>query len=174
MRTLVFLSFLLAGCGAPQAAKENSSSPAAKLQIANPDSPSSGSASNATVQSSGPMHPCMTQDGKPVTQKLKALGTEPFWAAEVDGRCVTYKTPEDQRGTRVWTHIEEKPHGTDWIGALNGRQFQLSVKPGAGCSDGMSDRTYPMDVVLRVLGETRRGCAAPLSDQLKVSPAAPD
>jgi len=107
-------------------------------------------------------HPCNIQDGQPLTHKLKALGTEPFWAAEVDGRCVTYKTPEDQQGTRIWTHVETGPDGPAFNGALNGRQFQLYVKPSAGCSDGMSDRTYPLDAVLRVNGETRKGCAEQL------------
>ena len=99
-----------------------------------------------------------------MTHKLKALGTEPFWAAEIEGRCVTYKTPEDQQGTRVWTHVDTGPQGPVWNGALRGRQFQLYVKPAApaGCSDGMSDKSYPMDAVLRVDGETRNGCAEPL------------
>jgi len=115
------------------------------------------------VQSSPDLnkHPCDTQDGEPVTYKLKAIGTEPFWAAEVQGRCVTYKTPEDQQGTRVWTHVDTGPQGSAWNGALRGKQFQLYVRPGApaGCSDGMSDKAYPMDAVLRVDGETRKGCA---------------
>lgn len=165
MRTLACLGFLLAGCGAPQSAKENPSAPAAGVQAATSEAPEPGLTDNATVPSSDAVHPCMTQDGKALTQKLKALGTEPFWAAEVEGRCVTYKTPEDQHGTRVWTQIDEKPDGTVWNGGLDGHQFQLTVKPRAGCSDGMSDRVYPMEAVLRVLGETRRGCAAPLSDQ---------
>jgi uncharacterized membrane protein len=106
----------------------------------------------------------MTQDGESVTHKLKALCTEPFWAAEVEGRCVTYKTPEDQQGTRVWTHVDTGPQGPVWNGALRGRQFQLIVKPAPppGCSDGMSDKTYPMDAELRVDGEIRKGCAEPL------------
>ena len=107
-------------------------------------------------------HPCRTQDGQAVTHRLKAVGTEPFWAAEVDGRCVTYRTPEDQSGTRVWTKVEAGAQGAVWNGALRGRQFQLIVRPAAGCSDGMSDRTYPLESVLRVDGETRKGCAEPL------------
>ncbi len=107
------------------------------------------------------VHPCLTQDGEAVTHKLKAIGTEPFWAAEVEGRCVTYKTPEDQRGTRIWTHVDTGPQGPVWNGTLRGEQFQLIVKPAPppGCFDGMSDKTYPMDAILRVDGETRNGCA---------------
>jgi uncharacterized membrane protein len=116
------------------------------------------------VAQGGAASACLTQDGEALTHKLKALGTEPFWAAEVEGRCVTYKTPEDQPGTRVWTRVDTGPQGPVWNGALRGRQFQLIVKPAAppGCSDGMSDKTYPMDALLRVDGETRNGCAEPL------------
>ena len=106
-------------------------------------------------------HPCRTQGNKTVTQRLKAIGTEPFWAAEVDGRCVTYKTPEDQQGTRIWAHVDTASQRDVWKGALNGQEFHLVVKPAGpqGCSDGMSDKTYPLDAVLRVEGETRNGCA---------------
>ena len=106
---------------------------------------------------------CLMQDDEKLpVRALKALGTEPFWAAEVEGRCVTYKTPEDQQGTRIWTHVDSGPQGPVWNGALRGRQFQLYVKPSTGCSDGMSDKTYPMEAVLRVDGEVRNGCAEPL------------
>jgi uncharacterized membrane protein len=100
-----------------------------------------------------------------VALDVKALGTEPFWAAEVDGRCVTYKTPENQEGVRVWAQVMEGTDKIVWNGAMDNREFQLVVKRAAACSDGMSDRTYPMEAVLRVRGETRRGCAAPLSQR---------
>lgn len=105
---------------------------------------------------------CQTQDGHSVTHKLKAIGTEPFWAAQVEGRCVTYSTPEDQAGTRVWTKVSDAAPATVWNGALHNKQFQLTVRPNAGCSDGMSDKVYPLDAVLQVEGKTRRGCAEPL------------
>ena len=107
-------------------------------------------------------NPCRVQNGNAVNQ-MKAIGTEPFWAAEVDGRCVIYKTPEDQQGTRIWTRFDAGPQGQAWKGALNGQEFQLVVKSAGsqGCSDGMSDKTYPMNAVLRVEGETRKGCAEP-------------
>jgi len=102
---------------------------------------------------------CLTQGGETVDHKLKALGTEPFWAAEVEGRCVTYKTPEDQQGSRLWTKVTGTAPETVWSGALRGKQFELAVRPKADCSDGMSDKSYPLEAVLRVEGETRHGCA---------------
>jgi uncharacterized membrane protein len=93
---------------------------------------------------------------------LKAIGTEPFWGARIEGRCVTYSHPGDQKGTRVWTRFNTGPDGGIWLGALEGSRFELRTRTAAGCSDGMSDRHYPMAVTLTVNGEERRGCAEPV------------
>jgi len=93
---------------------------------------------------------------------LRAVGTEPFWGARIEGRCVTYSHPEDQSGTRVWTRYTATPNGGSWSGALGGQRFELTTRAAPGCSDGMSDRRYPIAVELLVGGERRRGCAAPL------------
>jgi uncharacterized membrane protein len=91
---------------------------------------------------------------------LRAVGTEPFWGASIEGRCVTYSHPEDQQGTRVWTrYTPGAGGGGTWRGALGGKPFVLTARPEAGCSDGMSDNRYPLAVDLTVGGEERRGCA---------------
>ena len=168
MRTAgsIMCILLLSACGAPQAPSQEGNAASIPPEQTNSvfAEPVANEAETSQPNEEAQAHPCITQDGKTVTHKLKALGTEPFWAAEVEGRCVTYKTPEDQAGTRVWTHVESGPQGPVWNGALRGRQFQLIVKPAPppGCSDGMSDKTYPMDAELRVDGEIRKGCAEPL------------
>jgi uncharacterized membrane protein len=93
---------------------------------------------------------------------LRAVGTEPFWGARIEGRCVTYSHPEDQAGTRVWTRYAAGPNGGTWTGLLGGKKFELRTRAAPGCSDGMSDRRYPVAVDLLVGGEQRKGCAAPL------------
>ncbi|HEU0098692.1 MAG TPA: hypothetical protein VFQ67_07935 [Allosphingosinicella sp.] len=109
-----------------------------------------------------PASPCLVQDGKAVSvAPLRALGTEPFWNARVEGRCVTYSHPEDQKGSRVWTRFTPAPGGGTWSGSLGGRPFELRVRPKRGCSDGMSDRRYPLAAELLVAGERRTGCAEP-------------
>ena len=158
-------SLLMAACNAPETQSANQATP---VQTAQPTSHASAEPVRKELPAPQPKleaekNPCRTQNGKGVAQDLKAIGTEPFWAAEVDGRCVTYKTPEDQQGKRIWAHVDTGPQGPVWNGALNGQEFQLIVKPAGpqGCSDGMSDKTYPMDAILRVEGETRNGCAEP-------------
>lgn len=104
---------------------------------------------------------CRTQDGGELPRKgFRAVGTEPFWGAKVDGRCVTYSTPEDQEGTRVWTHYDASAN--QWEGALSGKPFKLTIKAHEGCSDGMSDRSFPLAAIVEVGGEERSGCAEPL------------
>ena len=93
---------------------------------------------------------------------LRAIGTEPFWGARIEGRCVTYSHPENQAGTRVWTRYTHAPNGGTWSGALGGHRFELRTRAAPGCSDGMSDRRYPIAVDLQVGGERRQGCAEPL------------
>jgi uncharacterized membrane protein len=104
---------------------------------------------------------CLSQDGEKLRiTPVKVIGNEPFWSAQVEGRCVTYSTPEDQKGTRIWTRFNPGPDGGAWVGSLDGKLFKLVTRLRQGCSDGMSDRSYPLDAMLTVRGEERRGCAA--------------
>jgi uncharacterized membrane protein len=108
--------------------------------------------------------PCLVQDGQPLrVAPVRAVGTEPFWGARIEGRCVIYSHPDDQDGTRIWTRYSAGPDGAGiWAGALGGRRFELRTRAQPGCSDGMSDRRYPIAVDLIVAGERRSGCAEPL------------
>jgi uncharacterized membrane protein len=109
-----------------------------------------------------PAGACLTQDGKPVpANRIRAIGTEPFWNARIEGRCVTYSHPEDQQGTRVWTKFSGTTTSGTWLGSLGGSPFVLRTRPEPGCSDGMSDNRYPIAVTLTVGGEERSGCAVP-------------
>lgn len=106
--------------------------------------------------------PCLIQDGKAVpANSIRAIGTEPFWGASVEGRCVTYSTPDDQEGTRIWTRFTGSAENGRWQGALGGKPFVMVTRPEPGCSDGMSDNRYPIAVELNVSGEQRKGCARP-------------
>lgn len=110
-----------------------------------------------------PGNPCLVQDGKMLRSlPLRAVGTEPFWGARIEGRCVTFSDPEDPNGTRIWTRFTAAPGGGGvWLGALDGRPFALRTRARPNCSDGMSDKSYPLAVELTVRGERRSGCAEP-------------
>jgi uncharacterized membrane protein len=105
---------------------------------------------------------CMMQgDVRLDIKPLRATGTEPFWGARIEGRCITYTHPDDQQGTRVWTRYAKGADGETWAGALGGKPFVLRASAKPGCSDGMSDKSYPLAVSLKVQGEDRKGCAEP-------------
>jgi uncharacterized membrane protein len=103
----------------------------------------------------------MQGDQRLAVRPIRAVGTEPFWNARIEGRCVTYANPENVAGTRVWTRYRKDSNGEIWTGALGGKPFELRARSAPTCSDGMSDKRYPIAVTLRVGGEVRTGCGAP-------------
>jgi uncharacterized membrane protein len=143
------------------ASASQSDAPAANAQAVEAET-GEKSAAKPDPAASAAAGPCLVQDGKPVTvAALRATGTEPFWGARVEGRCVTYSHPEDQKGSRVWTRFTPAPGGGTWSGLLDGKRFELRIQPRRGCSDGMSDKSYPLSADLVVGGEKRSGCAEP-------------
>lgn len=122
-----------------------------------------GKGAARTAEAAATASPCLVQDGKALSAPaLRAVGTEPFWGARVEGRCVTYSHMEDQKGTRIWTRFTPAPGGGAWSGTLGGKSFELRIRPQRGCSDGMSDKRFPLAADLIVGGEKRSGCAEPL------------
>ena len=97
-------------------------------------------------------------DGIAATETVHFTGTEPFWGGSVSGERLTYSTPEDIEGSTISVRRFTGQGGLGYSGTLGGRDFDMTVTPGA-CSDGMSDRTYPYTVTLRIGEETRFGCA---------------
>jgi uncharacterized membrane protein len=164
---------LLAGCGSGSKpdTPPSSRSPAA----ATPESPSGavGASSPVSPASSKPApHPCRIQGALPLDlPAVQALGTEPFWSAAVDGRCVTWSTPEDPAGTRLWTTYEQTGGADRWIGALKGVRFELSIRKGQPCSDGMSDTVYSLVAQVRLGQEVLQGCARPAAQKAGPVPA---
>jgi uncharacterized membrane protein len=146
----------------------NDAVPANQVQAANevvsPEPPATSGAADPVAKeaAAGKISPCLMQDGERLNlTPVKAIGTEPFWGARIEGRCVTYSTPEDQAGTRIWARFNPGPDGGVWLGMFQGKPFKLITRLKSDCSDGMSDRVYPQEVTLTVGGEERRGCAAP-------------
>jgi uncharacterized membrane protein len=95
---------------------------------------------------------------------IDASGTEPFWGLQIRETQIALIRPEPepgvvapnpgpaiQGGRAVWdTRSEEKP-------------FKVTLTEQADCSDGMSDRKYPLAAEV-VLGElTLKGCASKTS-----------
>ena len=102
--------------------------------------------------------------GSPATfslpQRFVALGTEPFWAAVIDGQTMRYRTPENQTGQLIAIVRETRGSSIDLRGSLGESPVVLTVSAGP-CSDGMSDNTYQWTVVRRLGDDRQRGCARP-------------
>jgi uncharacterized membrane protein len=106
---------------------------------------------------------CSLQGGERLdVASRRAVGTEPFWAARIEGRCVTYSDPANQDGTRIWTQYRKEPGRETWTGTFGGKSFDLKVLQKAGCSDGMSDKRYAQTVHLSWGAASRDGCAEPV------------
>ena len=98
--------------------------------------------------------------GVDLTQPLRVGGNEPFWAVEMTGSEMIYSGVDrpEQRAPQG----EPKVQGTMAVwesttGAGNPLKVTLTA---TDCSDGMSDRTYPLTAMVEVGGELLMGCAA--------------
>ncbi len=91
-------------------------------------------------------------------ETIRFTGTEPFWGGSVTGAELVYSTPENQDGDKIAVRRFAGNNGLGFSGSLNGGPFDMTVTPGS-CSDGMSDRTYPFTVTLKLGEEQRSGCA---------------
>lgn len=94
----------------------------------------------------------------PIPSKFRALGTEPFWSAVVDGSSLIYTTPEGPDGVTVTVSHKLAGMGVIYTGTIDGKPIELEVRRET-CSDGMSDTVYPFAVVRRIGPDTQRGCA---------------
>lgn len=91
-------------------------------------------------------------------EAVEFTGTEPFWGGKAQGAVLTYRTPDNPEGWTIAVKRFSGLNGLSLSGSWNGDAFDLLVTEGQ-CNDGMSDRTYPFTVTLKVGKETRTGCA---------------
>ncbi|HEY9579221.1 MAG TPA: hypothetical protein VIR65_05090 [Rhizorhapis sp.] len=86
-------------------------------------------------------------------QTYKALGTEPFWALQIENGKMTFQTPHGP--TVIATAIQAGPSFNGWRYTSEPLSVDITF---AVCSDGMSDRRYH-DTVMVLVGEQEyRGC----------------
>lgn len=85
----------------------------------------------------------------------RAVGTEPFWSLTLDGQEMVF-TEANAPGQRI---VQPQPK------VIIGFAGEIYQSPRIGvnivhsqCSDGMSDRTYPDKVQVRVDGRAFEGC----------------
>jgi uncharacterized membrane protein len=101
---------------------------------------------------------------------IRLVGTEPFWGGRIEAQTLTLEKADGPgfRGPLIKTRairevglyeaVQRRPDGQGTVASV-----QLRAET---CSDGMSDRLYPMSAVVIVGGggwpvETLKGCAIP-------------
>lgn len=92
--------------------------------------------------------------------RLRALGTEPFWALDIDRGAIAYSTAEQPTPVAGRAARSAAGRVLTLAGTLAGKPVTARLIP-ATCSDGMSDRVYPYAVTIQLGGETLNGCAYP-------------
>ena len=147
----------LAGCDTDQRSPQVDAAPSA---VAPAPKSVPKPAPKPLAEPAAPPRPAQERPAFTVPARFTALGTEPFWAAKVDGPRLTYSTPEDQAGQAIAVTRTPRPDRIDVVGLLGGQRMTLTVSAGP-CSDGMSDTVYPFAVRRRLGDDEQRGCAKP-------------
>lgn len=98
--------------------------------------------------------------GMDISQPIRALGTEPFWALDItDGTRFRLSRPDHPDLLAEAPGSAMSPGGATWVArGAKGEQLTVTLKTGE-CSDGMSDLKYPMTAEVVLLNETLKGCA---------------
>lgn len=99
-------------------------------------------------------------NGVDLTQDLRALGTEPFWAVEITQAGLKTSGVDKPERTAPNAGPAMEPGRATWTATTSdGQPLRVTLSAGP-CSDGMSDRTYPLTAEVALAGETLKGCAA--------------
>ncbi len=98
--------------------------------------------------------------GVDLNRPVRALGTEPFWSVDLTGTEMVYTTPEppEQRGPQPAPVIQGTT-ATYETETADGTELSVTLVA-TECSDGMSDRTYPLTAMVKFGELELNGCAA--------------
>ena len=90
---------------------------------------------------------------------VRALGTEPFWHVDITDAALTYKDMEEKTLTALHKGARITGNVAVWEGEGEGGKMVVTATA-TDCSDGMSDRIYPLSVKVEIEGRSLVGCAA--------------
>lgn len=99
-------------------------------------------------------------NGVDLNEPLNVLGTEPFWSVRIRADGLEYDGVD--RPLRRAANPGPQVQGTTavWATATDDGQALVVTLAATPCSDGMSDRTYPLTARVEVGTESLNGCAA--------------
>ena len=101
-----------------------------------------------------------TLAGVDLDQPLRVMGTEPFWAVEIVPEGLTYSGVD--RPAQKAANPGPALQGTVavWTAETEAKTPLVVTLMATDCSDGMSDRTYPLTAKVEIGDESLAGCAA--------------
>lgn len=107
-----------------------------------------------------PPEPAPVLNGVALAQPVRVLGAEPSWSVELTGTEMVYSTPgaPEQRAPQP-SPVVQGTTATYVTETAAGKALSVTLVA-TECTDGMSDRTYPLTAMVRFGDETLTGCAA--------------
>ena len=117
--------------------------------------------------------PAPVLGGVDLGQPVRALGTEPFWSVELTGTEMVYTAPEppEQRAPQP-NPVVQGTTATYEAETADGTALSVTLIA-TECSDGMSDRTYPLTAMVKLGERQLTGCAASTAAVMSVGESGP-
>ncbi len=117
--------------------------------------------------------PAPVLGGVDLGQPVRALGTEPFWSVELTGTELVYTSPDapEQRAPRP-EPVAQGTTATYEAETADGTTLKVTLIA-TECSDGMSDRTYPLTAMVKLGERDLTGCAASTAAVMSVGESGP-
>ncbi len=127
-------------------------SPARKAEVASAESTAASAFMSAITPP--PEKPTHFLGGVDLDESVTLVGTEPFWNILFgDGRMV-FSSPDSHVGQTTTTPFILTGAGAEW----HSKDMDIYLTAGR-CSDGMSDRGYPLKAVVHIGSSVLKGCA---------------
>jgi len=127
-------------------------SPAHKAEVAGAES----AAASAVMSAITPPDKSQTHSlgGVDLSKSITLLGTEPFWNILFGDGRVVFSSPDSHVGRTTTTPFILTQSGAEW----HDKDMDIYLTAGR-CSDGMSDRGYPLKTTVHIGGTVLKGCA---------------
>lgn len=108
----------------------------------------------------GQPSPTVELGGVDLAGDVNLLGTEPFWGVEMTGGRIRIAGVDRPEMTAPRTSPAVQGTTATWTTTTDDGQPLVITVMDTDCSDGMSDRTYPLTARVQIGMETLNGCGA--------------
>ncbi|MBL0969177.1 MAG: hypothetical protein IBJ02_08700 [Brevundimonas sp.] len=111
--------------------------------------------------------------GVNLNEPVRLLGTEPFWGITLSGNELVYSgVDRPEQRAHLPAPTLQGTVATYETTTANGSPISIMLAA-TECSDGMSDRTYPLTARVKIGAEELSGCAASLAAIMSTGESGP-